>query len=172
MKRQPISGKTVRTAVLLSLRFTKFSIHLSMLKRTAKQFSFLITDIPFAERHVAIRILLHSFFFFVLVMYTAMVNDTKDELIQKCLLILLLAVYFNVYYFILQCRLPIMILLLGIEYASYNILFLYPMKSQKWDDAVITGIYLMYLWPLLPVLHVAYMELLYRLRSELAAEKP
>lgn len=134
-----------------------------MLRNLTDKFRFLVAGIPFTQRHVAIRILLHSFFLFLLWMYMESIDSTHDSWRGKLNVAIMLAAYFNIYYFILQCRLPLMILILILEPCLLYLILILPVFGSNAAFG-----YMLILLYITPVLHIAYFELLYRLRKELA----
>lgn len=134
-----------------------------MLKRISKQLSFLVAGIPFTERHYSIRIILHAFFFFVVIMCGALLDDAHSEMGERVCWCIVLVLYFNIYYLILQYSLPIMLTLLGGEVLLFIVVYLQPIDS--FDD-IFSGVIILMITG--PMLHVIYMEVLYRLRKELA----
>lgn len=137
-----------------------------MLKRTGKQLSFLTAGIPFTERHYSIRILLHSFFFFVVIMCGSLFGDAESEMGERVCWCIAIIAYFNIYYFMLQYSLPVMLLLLGVEPLVFYVVYFVHTKTL--EDAM-AGMFLFTFTG--PILHVAYIELLYRLRSDLAPKQ-
>lgn len=137
-----------------------------MLKRLTKHLSFLTAGIPFTLRHVSIRIILHTFVFFVLIICAALLDDATTEMGERVCWCIAIVAYFNIYYFMLQYSLPVMLLLLGAEPLVLYVIYIAPIKGL--DDLV--GAMLMF-YVTGPILHIAYMELLYRLRSDLAPKQ-
>jgi hypothetical protein len=66
----------------------------------------------------------------------------------------------------LQYSLPVMLLLLGVEPLVLYVIYIAPIKGL--DDLV--GAMVMF-YVTGPILHIAYMELLYKLRSDLAPKQ-
>jgi len=137
-----------------------------MLKRIGKHFGFLVAGIPFIERHYSIRILLHSFFFFVVIMCGSLFGDAESEMGERVCWCIAIIAYFNIYYFLLQYSLPVMLLLLGVEPLVFYVIYF--TRIEGLNDVAATMILLMLTGP---ILHVAYIELLYRLRSDLAPKQ-
>ena len=137
-----------------------------MLKRISKQLSFLVAGIPFTERHYSIRVILHALFFFVVIMCGSLFGAARSEMGERVCWCIAIVAYFNIYYFMLQYSLPVMLLLLGVEPLVFYVVYFVHTKTL--EDAMTAMLLFTFTGP---VLHLVYTELLYRLRSDLAPKQ-
>lgn len=102
----------------------------------------------------------------MVIMCGALLDDARSETGERVCWCIAIVAYFNIYYFLLQYSLPVMLLLLGVEPLVFYVTYF--TRIEGLNDVAATMILLMLTGP---ILHVAYIELLYRLRSDLAPKQ-